>query len=192
MSKLDPNIIREGDMVRVVIPEVLVRVGYPLCFEEAREQTEEKLAPAIAKLIDEIHYHACNKTERGTPSIASLKDRRVYKRILNAAAYEFLRARRFGGVKRSIYTRTAPELEGEVFPVAGVKFRKTGDYYPPSGGYGTWYDDYDDYEPGGLGNEKTHKFVDICTFSMRKMDGSDGTWIEVCHVEKIHDEEEED
>lgn len=190
MAKRDPNIIREGDLVRVVSPEVLIRVGYPMSQEDALKAVREKYDQAILDVIEDMHGVSARRREETQVAGFSLIDRkklsdtRCFKNVMRELSYGYLRAKGFGGRERRIYTRTEPKLKGEVFPVRRVKIHKTGDYFGPSGGYCEWTGDYD-YEPGGLENERTHKFVDVCTYGMLKMDGSDGTWIEVCNVEKV-------
>ena len=50
--KLDPKIIRNGDRVRIVTPEIFVRCGYPLCKADLRED----IAKNYGKIIEDLIY----------------------------------------------------------------------------------------------------------------------------------------
>ncbi len=152
-------VYREGDTVRIINSRFIKRVGYPIVWTD---------------LIDEFQTH---------PKIheaAALLGVVVTRDFVVGAAKAAVRARGFGGRERSIhYHRTVPDGEiytstdgrpdytGRTALVYSKFTRMTGTYFAP-GGY------EDDYDPGGLDNQKTHVIL-------RTNLGD----IEVCDVELV-------
>ena len=53
-KKLDPKIIRRGDIVRIKNPEMFIRCGYPLSFPDVCEEVSEIHKEDILKFIDKV------------------------------------------------------------------------------------------------------------------------------------------
>ena len=51
MSKKDPKIIRVGDKVRIVNPEMFVRCGYPMTKQDAREEVFSRFSQQAIQLM---------------------------------------------------------------------------------------------------------------------------------------------
>jgi len=183
------DIIRVGDMVRVITPEVFVRCGYPLDFKEAREHVDAEMEQSIWDIIKALSTMG---DKRRNDRIFKRKPR-VYRRILNALTYDYVSLKGFGGNERSIYTRSVPELAGSMRSVCGIRYVKTGTRYAGYGGKSFGFGDYDDYEPPGLANAKTHKLLRIGPvviiggelFFPQIYGPKIDSWIEACHVEKL-------
>ncbi len=160
MKKIDPSIIRVGDLVQIVVPEYVVRVGYPLSkamiVDEMTKDQKSKLHDSIKGIFD----ISLDEDENGY---------KIWKRLLNVIAEKILKSRGFGGRQRSIHTAEEKQLEGEIYRVSKRKVVKTGTYCPGGGGY-DYYGEYD-YNPAYLANEKTHVlyglylFNELCTIS---------------------------
>lgn len=189
-------IIRVGDRVKVINPEFVERVGYPLSFSAAKEwvrancsQDFMNLTAFGDKMLDEkplkdilgFELQACD------PWIG-----REGQRILSALAKLYQQHMGYGGRERSIYTVRRDEELGKTYAVTQRRTVKTGLYCPPHreiihSYYGAEYE----YYPGGLEDEKTH--VLLCLgYHMQDWceDFMFGLWIERCNVEKVGRSEE--
>jgi hypothetical protein len=165
MSKRDPNRPMKGDWVRIDNPQMFVRCGYPISIAEVREQVEKDHQKEIEDFIDRI---ARGKPEEDIEDIGTWKLRTRIKqndipskstrKIIEALAYERLKAQGFGGKERTVHTDPAPDMKGKIFQIERTKCCMTGKYYAPSGGYDSWSGEYD-YEPGGLMNQKCHRIL---------------------------------
>ncbi len=133
----------------------------------------------------QIHQMICTKG-----FFFSTKKNILFDKVCREIAYARLKNTGFGGSERKIHTERHEEHKDKIFTVIDIKFCKTGIYYSPSGG-GSYYDEYDSYEPGGLDNEKTHKILYlspavlslISKHHLRAMD--DLLMIEATNVEKV-------
>lgn len=155
-----PNIIREGDRARIIVPKVVVRVGYPKAVSDYLETAKAKFGAALLEEIGE----------------------RVTDQVLQKIAYGLALADGFGGRERSLHLKDVPDLLGQEFTVGRIRTVQTGTYYPPRGGY-DYYGDYD-HEPGGLENMKARRLatgfmVANCTYLVSKSE------IPVEHLEKV-------
>lgn len=160
--KRNPNLIRENDRVRIVVPKIVTRVGYPKAVKDYLAQAEERYGAQLRK--DITHEWAVGK-------------------VLQQIAYGLAKTDGFGGRERSLHLEEKPELLGQEFTVSGIRTVQTGTYYPPSGGYDAYNGDYD-YEPGGLMNMKAHRLA--TGFSIGYLRFSDSLpEIPVAHLEKI-------
>jgi hypothetical protein len=150
------NIIRVGDRVKIVVPEVVVRVGYPLTKADMmKKQTPEQLQ-AIRDMFKAFNVRL--KMENISALGLGEADRdmeKLYEKIRYAMAGEMLAQAGWGGKQRRIHTRTLTPIKGLLATVDARRVVKTGDHYPAYSSYDSWNGDYD-YEPGGLSNEKTH------------------------------------
>lgn len=161
-------IIRRGDIIRVNKPIFVIRIGYPKCIESEAEIVLERFGRQIDELLE---CEDVNDIVNGEYGNARMK---LAKRI----AYARLRLNGFGGRERKIHTKELPELKGVIGYVCCVKYAKTGIYYPPYG-YG------EDYEPGGLKDQKTHKVLMIYPNTNEPFPGGyNHLQIEACNVFK--------
>jgi hypothetical protein len=133
------DIIRLNDRVRIVIPQVVTRVGYPKAVGDYLEEARVKLGPVI---MAEFAGKHCPE--------------RALDRIYQQFAYALAKADGFGGRDRTLHLKEVPDLLGQEFNVSGVRMVQTGTYYPPS--YSSSYYG-DDYEPGGLMDMKARRLV---------------------------------
>jgi len=156
-------IIRARDIIRVNKPIFVIRVGYPKCIESETKIVLEKFDKQINELLD------CEDRCRLVDDVYGNIRAKLARRI----AYARLQLNGFGGRERKIYTNEIPELKGIIGYVCYIKYMKTGVYYPPCG-----YDE--DYEPGGLENQKILMIYpnDNRLFS----GGYDHLQIEACNV----------
>lgn len=142
------HVYRVGDIVRIVQPLFVERVGYPTVWTSYFEKykTHPKLIEAMA-LLD-------------LPNPGG----RAQREFAEGAARAANRLAGFGGRERTIhhFTYDGYDYRGEVTAVLAKRVVRTGTYYPPSGGR-FWTDcgyEYD-YENGGLADAKSH--VLLCT-----------------------------
>lgn len=165
--KLNPNIIRVGDWVEIINPEFVIRCGYPLTFEDARNYIKKEFITEINEFKIKLENkfrpikNDVNNKFKISLDLNNLIDDKLTNKIVNAIAYDYLRYNRFGGNERKLYIKQVEECKGEICLVSRIKIVKTGKYFSPSGGYDSYSGEYD-YEPGGLTNEKTHKLLEIC------------------------------
>lgn len=149
--KLDSSIIREGDEIKIIIPEYVERVGYPLTksliIESMTLEQKNKLHRTIAEIFNLEHYS-------GDPSLVFYDDKDD-NRLLYAIADRILKEKGWGGRDRKIYTKTDESYKDQVYTVCKKKVVKTGKYNHGSNWHDPWTGDYD-YEPAYLSDEKTH------------------------------------
>ena len=158
-KKLNPKIIREGDRVRIITPNVVTRVGSPKAVKDYVDEAEKRYGKLLRIDMDD----------------------RCAAKVIQQIAYGLAKADGFGGPVRSLHMEEKPELLGQEFTVSGVRMVQTGRYYPPSGGYDSYNGDYD-YEPGGLADMKARRLVS--GFGWFQFT-SDRMEIPVEHLEKI-------
>lgn len=202
--KLDPKIIRIGDVVCIDNPEMFIRCGYPLSLDDACKEVEEKFGRVIEDLIHSVQCldEFVPADEKGVyqdgsmwptcVKIPSLDRNKQYSDLVKTLTYYRLVGKNFGGNERKIFTQLEEGLRGRKASVVGIEFVKTGIRHPASGGYDYYSGGYE-YEPPYLENEKTHKILDLhvnvsdtnewCAFL-------DLNRIEVVNVTKIHSKEE--
>ena len=182
IRKLSPNIIRIGDTVKITNPEIIIRIGYPMSFDEAKIEVKELYHNEIVKFLDTTIY----KQKSRFVEIADYTKMKCYNKIISALAYEHLQSKQFGGKEKKIYSEYRQDLLGITAKVKDIFIRKTGIYFASSGGYDSWTGEYD-YEPGGLDKEKTHKILELDYWSNEAVPiGSNYIQIEACNVEKFH------
>lgn len=151
MSKKDKNIIRIGDIVEVINPEVFVRCGYPMTTEDAirNHMTKED----SDKIDDLMKGLGISEDTNIFPSIDILYEN-TFDKIVRALAYAIVGTKKCGGNERTIHTTTVPTITGNRYQVVDRKVVKTGTRI--------WEVDYDYYHGGiessfgYLQNEKTH------------------------------------
>lgn len=157
-KRLDSSVIREGDNIKIIIPEYVERVGYPLTKKIIVESMtrEQKLAlyKSVAEIFGLEHYS-------GDLSLVFLNPKNEDdNRLLYAVADKILEQKRWGGRERKIHTKVDESYKDQVYTVLKKKVVKTGTYNRGSNGYDYWSGHYD-YEPPYLSNEKTHVLYGI-------------------------------
>ena len=167
MSK--KHIYRENDLVKIVTPLVIKRVGYAFDIHAEAERIAEKHHADINALLDKI-----------LPDLAPIeanRDHYSYDNLAMKLAFIVGRYRGLGGRERKLWTEEQPDLVNHRWFVVGKRTAMTGLYYAPGGGYS--YDGDYDYEPGGLEKAKGHLILKLA----RRDWLADPIEIEACNVE---------
>ena len=158
------KVIRVGDTIKILDASKFIhRVGYPLIWTDFYDEMFED--ERIKKIADELGCIG-----------------KAFSALCKAAAMGKVEQQNFGGNERKIiYEEYDPAnwcdesyYKNKNFVVTSKKTAKTGIRIPQNG----WYDSYSgeyNYEPGGLGDEKTHILLQIEHYK----------WIESIHVEKV-------
>lgn len=159
---IKPHIYRRGDVVTIVDPQVVVRIGYPLFLGDVIEQIEQKHATAINEFIDKVGFGnngsilALSTTSSGIDT----PDYRLFLEITQALAGAHLRKVRFGGPERSIHTETNEAYRNtKGWVVVSKRMVKTGIYN--SGGISYTYEGDEDFVPAHLSSERTRILLSI-------------------------------
>jgi hypothetical protein len=132
--------IRIGDVIKVIDPRVVERVGYPRTVDSYVEEAES----TAGKFLD--FTLRC-------PARARCK-------LIREIAYALALKDGFGGRERTLHFIEIPQLLGESYCVQGVRSAKTGTYSP---GYRSSMWGGNDDEPPSLSEEKTRRLVQIST-----------------------------
>jgi hypothetical protein len=196
IKKLSPNIIRIGDTVKIINPEIIIRVGYPMSFDDACKQVKELYHNEILEFLNKTVDKQETVPLYKSLLIAHINENeyvksKIYRKLVYALAYEHMHRKGFGGKERKIYSEQRQELLGITAKVTKIFIKKTGIYFSPSGGYDNYSGEYD-YDPGGLDKEKTHKILELDHWLSNGLVFST-EWethylkIEACNVEKIHE-----
>lgn len=152
MSQSNPNGLRIGDRVKIIRPLRLIRCGYPLGVEEARQVVAEQYSKQLGNLLEGIRGEA--PSEFGNYIGRYDKDR-AYNRLINAAAFAYLEARAYGGSDRTLHTEELPALQDAEFVVYDVNRCMTGEREA------SWYDPYDgEGENATLRNRAVHVILE--------------------------------
>lgn len=187
MKKLNLNIIRINDKVRVVNPFVFKKVGYKLgisdflskiSLEEKRKAAELLGCDYISRIIDgeECGYISKELLDEFNIDISLSK---AFDKILNELAYVKLAKSGYGGKERIIHVLEKPQLLNKICTVFDKKIVKTGIYNNGGGDY------EGDYTLPHLSNEKSHVILNV------QLDNLDDCYdlfsfkIEAKNVEKI-------
>lgn len=157
MSSVQPvkrPTFRVGDNVRVVVPDLFVRVGYPLTKMIAIETVENEYATQIQAFVQSVVSKPIDLDHN--PAVYAL-----HNGVVSALASWWLRERRFGGRERKIYTQRDDGLAGtQGWQVLSKRVVKTGTYNAGGMISGGW--DYEpDYEPPHLGHETSHVLLSL-------------------------------
>ena len=157
--KTRKQVIRVGDLVQIVKPEMFIRCGYPLTVREVKASFYEKGEPKeddrYQKIMDLFKSAGVRfNSDMFSTSSHALRKKSINK-IIDALAYEIVRAKGFGGDERKLYTKDVPALAGNVYRVCHKKVCVTGTYFPAVMNEDYWAGQ-DDYEPAGLSDTKTH------------------------------------
>ena len=145
MSK-NKNIIRIGDKVEIIKPDTFIRCGYPMTTQDIIEKhiTEEQ-KNLMSQLMGSMGY---------AKNYMSLNGDSNFDNLQYVVARLILKAKGWGGRERTVHTKNEPEFLNCIGIVNSKKYVKTGKYHDSSC-YQGWEDDYPEYEPAYLENEKT-------------------------------------
>lgn len=161
------DVIRVGDDVRVINPEVVLRIGYPF----DKELMKSKVIDSEKKNM--IHRLLGYDAFMFDPFLKRMYDK-SYDAILDEVAYFELHKRKFGGSERKIFTESRPDIDGKVFRVVKKSVAQTGVYTQCK-----YYSD-DDFDPPHLSQRKDHIIL-----TLHGMTFNQDFQIEVKNVEKI-------
>ena len=188
MAKQKPWV---GSKVRIVNPEIVVRVGYPKSlhdyFQLALEQYGQRLTGALPELLGSSEWQQM----LGADPHVRTKAHPLLSKLLWAIAFPLARKDRFGGNLRSIHTRSAPELKGREFEVLERRSAYTGSRYAGHPRSSCWDDDG---EPPSLEDVQHHNMLmlsvsfpdgDLVAMGASSNPYANGIWIAAEHVERI-------
>lgn len=153
MKKKD--VIRVGDTVKIIKPEVVDRVGYPLTKAMCMEQQTPEQLKAIQDMFRAFGVVIYPNNELDLSRFGISKDYdRIYERVRYLMAEVSIKKEGWGGKEKKIYTYTLEPIRNRRATVVARRTIKTGVYHP---GYSScdYWGEYD-YEPAYLSNEKTH------------------------------------
>lgn len=185
------TIIRIGDFVKIIKPEIFVRCGYDLDYQTITQEIEKKFCKEIVEFIKQFPF-ACDKNnafyseldlDAGYP-IYSDKDSidigtssyRCFTKIAEALAYEKIKKEIKTGSERKIFTTIDDTMNIDKHRyVENIKYFKTGIY---NSGY---QDSYGEWGSPFLSNEKVHKILILYPY----------IWIEDIHVIKTQPTDKE-
>jgi hypothetical protein len=192
--KLNPEIIRVKDNVKIINPEIIIRVGYPMSFDDACREVDKLYRQEILEFLNKTIYKQEPTISGSLLETCEIKMDFVkpgmYMKIIKALAYNYIQMKSFGGREKKIYAEYRQELLGMTLSVENIFIRKTGIYFASSGGYDHYSGEYD-FEPGGLDKIKTHKILELNYWlsnnQINDMWESRSVKIESCNVEKIHE-----
>ena len=161
-AKQKKHVWRVGDVVRIVEPKFVERVGYPLVWPMLMEEFEAKLPQVRAAMHDLLLNVPANGmfNKRTEPDAI---DRDFLKGVCMAA----VRMRGFGGNVRSLHYEKESQWEhyrGRHGDVTRKRCVKTGTRFPAR----SWqsYEGEWDGENGGLNNEVTHTLLTVNGFEI--------------------------
>jgi hypothetical protein len=184
------DIIRINDKVIIKNPEIFIRCGYPMSFNDAVNQIEKEYKKDIDDLIAKITNKPIEEllSKRGNDWIVNKREE-IYKSL----GYCLLKSNKFGGYERKIHSKFDENYSDKIGVVIDIKRYNTGIYQAASGGYDYYNGGYE-YEPPCLLNQKNHK---ILTLQIINSDNKSEIFeweeafneirIESCHVEKLKD-----
>lgn len=147
------HVYSKGDLVKVINPRIVRRVGYPLCAKDLFPEAEQRLVEA--KILN-----------ARTPTPLTYKpfvDRpNDEDRLIRELARYLLREKGWGGKERSLHYEAVDNWKpGQILRFLGDKQTvQTGTRYGAISSYNAWEGDYD-YEPGGLYPRKTHVLLNV-------------------------------
>jgi len=183
-KKPDPNIIRVGDRVKILTPNLFIRCGYPLGIQDMIKEIDQCFGTFIEDMLrsagkgDKMVFRDQNGKYPDRPEdmivFESEEKGRDYRDIARILAYERLKLKQYGGNTRSIHTETIDDLKGKVGKVIEIRFVHTGTYQRGYSGYS--YEGEYDYEPSYLSDEQTHKILTLSNIVTPKHE--DGEYME--------------
>jgi hypothetical protein len=156
------DIIREGDIVKIIEPYEFIRCGYPLTLKDASKLLKEndsynQLRIEFIKLL----YKKERESSDGPLTTFAFSDTKFKHQIKNdiesILAKIYLYEHNYGGNKRTLHTVYRKSLLNVRAKVKKIRYHKTGTYVPKWSSVS--YEGEYDYEPAYLSNEQTHKIL---------------------------------
>lgn len=182
MRRPTKPVYRPNDIVEIVEPLVVNRVGYPLTPALIRDEIKQLCRAEIDALLVKAGLNPSVYVSPGWLDEDCVhEDSSVFADVLTKLCYHVVAARRFGGDTRSIHTELREDLRGRRCRVLSKRNVKTGVHYCASATMDYWgaYD----YEPGGLSNCRTHVLLECQLIGDGTIMGwADPFEIEACHV----------
>lgn len=172
------TVFRVGDTIKVINPEIVVRVGYPLTIQSIQESFTDKEKESIIELLKGFGMPYLDG-----PDIDNLNGsfQKSYSQIFYDVSYKLARYRleqkRWGGKEKKIYTEIHSEFLGKEFYVCKKRIAKTGIYNDSYQSSGSYYDP-PEYDPPYLSNVKSHILLMF-------LNGLETYEIESINVEKV-------
>lgn len=170
--------IKVSDRVRIINPQLVVRVGYPLCIEDVAKTID------VDKIVTALHNCGIKHPLHGlVPNIKGSRMERAMSQVARGIALAIMIDQNFGGSTRSIYTSEDLTLKNAIVRVSGKRRVVTGDRY---GGY---------EEGPSLENQVHHMLIqfDSPKPMIRILDTGEYSYeIEECNVSKDVREEYEE
>lgn len=145
-------IFKVGDIVKIINPEIILRVGYPLDKRSVKstvftsQQKEE-----IKILLNKFGFFNSPFPENDSSKLFDFSyffD--IYDQVEDVLAYFTLRKLGFGGKERTLHTKVYPDLKDKIGFVSDKKVVRTGVYK-----HGHTYCE-GDYDPPYLSNMQSH------------------------------------
>lgn len=154
------EVIRVDDLVKVVNPEIVVRVGYPMSKEMALEEVNKLHRKQLHAFLAELGYVQKCSDFKGL-LMETEKYGGVLDKIMRELAYVHLHKQGFGGRTRSVHTSTEERLRDQTYKVVNIRYTRVGEYYAPYSSAGSFWEE-PEWEPGGLDKAKTVKILQLC------------------------------
>jgi len=173
--KLDPRIIRVGDLVKVENCMFFVRCGYPLCLKDLTSDIVEKrrkeiydlitseFPPTTKKYFTIDSLAGCDSVPLNAVSLDS--NYKEYEELAEQIARKMAQVKivekKYGGSSREIYEKSIPGLKNEEFVVKEINFVRTGTRVAGSGASYGYFDSEWEYEPPTFDCDKTYKILSL-------------------------------
>lgn len=157
MKRKAKSPFQPGVNVKIIKTHFFIRCGYPFTFDMEVESVLKTHDTAIREFILkqvkpnlnlDVNEHLRQRM------LDDYADARCVLKIAKAIAYESLKAKRFGGSKRTIYTKEYAEMAGKVAKVQSKFYCLTGVY---NSAYRSSYDG--EYEPAYLGDQVNNEIL---------------------------------
>lgn len=188
-----PQKFKVGDKVIITNPEFVLRVGYPLSYEDAYKHVVATYGKDLRKFLDSTIYKS--ETDLDTEFSGQFKsqisfEHRDMKKMFRGFTLLYMESVGFGGPERTIHVEKHEAYQGRIFEVESKRICHTGTYDPP------WsYQDHNgewDCYSGGLHNRKTHTLLELrghigSIVGYKDQRKFSGLWIESCNVRKHAD-----
>lgn len=143
MIKKKKHVYKIGDIVEVVNPRFVERIGYPLSREQVRKELKNKgfERSIYEHFTDIIHQMSTGPEEfvsgafdpninilSMSPTSFYIKGSKLnFEKIMEDLTYHIM-LKKFGGNLKSIHTKEIPELMNKRFHVIDKKIKYTGNY----------------------------------------------------------------
>jgi hypothetical protein len=161
-KRLNPKVIRRGDLITIENCMFFVRCGYPLCISDLAKDILERRKKEIYQLIElEFPGYFNRKSILGSVALKETTDADdLAEQVAKKLAMEKIVWERYGGSEREIYEKSIPDLKNEEFIVSEVNFVKTGTRIAGRGSYYSYFGEYE-FDPPTFDVDKTYKILTL-------------------------------